>query len=144
MTRIVMFAALVLALAIGVWVVQLPDDKLGNGPEVSSTTGEAIVAVIVPELSGKAALGANAFDGLCAGCHGANAGGIEGKGPPLIHKIYEPGHHGDFAFVRATQQGVRSHHWSFGDMPPVSGATDADIEAIIAYIRTVQRANDIY
>lgn len=75
--------------------------------------------------------------------HGADATGQEGVAPPLVHKIYEPSHHGDQAFFLAAKQGVRAHHWRFGDMPPVEGITDPEIERIVTYIRTLQRANGI-
>jgi hypothetical protein len=64
-------------------------------------------------------------------------------GPPLVHKIYEPSHHADFAFQKAVQSGVRSHHWGFGNMPPVEGITAAEIAMIITYVRTLQVANGI-
>ena len=73
-----------------------------------------------------------------------NASGIEGKGPPLVHKYYHPGHHGDAAFFQAARNGVRSHHWRFGDMPPVKGLTDADIKAIVRYVRELQKENGIF
>jgi len=60
-----------------------------------------------------------------------------------VHAIYEPGHHGDLAFKRAAMNGVRAHHWPFGNMPPVQGITRADIGAIVAYVRALQRANGI-
>ncbi len=106
--------------------------------------GAAIVQVTVPPLEGRAAMGELAFNAKCAACHGENAAGRQGKGPPLIHKYYEPSHHGDMAFRLAPQQGVRAHHWKFGNMPPVEGLTEADIGAIIAYVRTVQKANGIF
>jgi mono/diheme cytochrome c family protein len=56
------------------------------------------------------------FNTNCARCHGQQATGTA-QGPPLVHKIYEPNHHGDFAFQRAAANGVRAHHWQFGDMP---------------------------
>ncbi len=65
------------------------------------------------------------------------------KGPPLIHVIYEPSHHADMAFVMAMRNGVRAHHWPFGDMAPVEGLSLADMEAIIAFVREVQVANGI-
>ncbi len=106
--------------------------------------GAAIVVVNVPnELSATAKMGKRAFDVKCASCHGENAAGKDGIAPPLIHKIYEPSHHGDEAFQRAAKLGVRSHHWPFGDMPPVQGLTRADVEAVIAYIREVQQENGI-
>lgn len=38
----------------------------------------------------------------------APAGGRQGMAPPLIHIHYEPGHHGDSAFLRAVRQGKAS------------------------------------
>jgi len=102
-----------------------------------------MVEVTVPELTGAAKMGEQFFNAKCAVCHGENAAGKEGFGPPLIHKIYEPSHHGDMAFMLAPRRGVQAHHWRFGDMPPVEGLTDGDIKQLIAYVRTVQRANGI-
>ena len=42
----------------------------------------------------------------CFSCHGANAAGVNGSGPPLVHKTYEPSHHGDTAFYNAAFNGV--------------------------------------
>ncbi|MGH7231326.1 MAG: c-type cytochrome [Nitrospiraceae bacterium] len=78
------------------------------------------------------------FNAQCARCHGERATGTA-QGPPLVHKIYEPNHHGDFAFQRAAANGVRAHHWKFGDMPKIEGVTPSDVEQIIAYVRWLQR-----
>ena len=86
---------------------------------------------------------ARAFEAKCSACHGVNAAGRDGSGPPLIHKIYEPSHHGDGAFLVAATNGVRQHHWSFGNMPPVEGITQAEVKSIVTYVREVQRANGI-
>ncbi len=106
-------------------------------------TGAAIVAVNMPTLSPAAETGQKLFIAKCALCHGANADGREGKGPPLIHKIYEPGHHGDASFQSAALNGVRSHHWRFGNMPAVSDIKLEEVDLIIAYVREVQRHNGI-
>ncbi|HKL65951.1 MAG TPA: cytochrome c [Roseovarius sp.] len=107
--------------------------------------GTAIVEVNVPGvLSPQARMGERAFNAECAACHGANAAGNEGQGPPLVHRIYEPGHHSDMAFVLAAKNGVRAHHWRYGNMPPVSGVTDADVKAITAYVRALQKENGIF
>ena len=107
--------------------------------------GGAIVKVRLPsELSPQAQIGERAFNAKCAACHGTNAAGREGKGPPFVHKIYEPNHHSDMAFVVAAKNGVRSHHWRFGNMPPVKGVTDADVKAITAYVRALQKENGIF
>ena len=106
-------------------------------------TGQSMVVIEIPELSMAAQSGKQAFDKNCASCHGSNAAGQEGKAPPLIHRIYEPGHHGDMSFVLAAKNGVRAHHWPFGNMPPVEGITEAEIQNIILYVRELQRANGI-
>jgi mono/diheme cytochrome c family protein len=82
------------------------------------------------------------FQRHCAECHGAAATGSD-KGPPLVHRIYAPNHHADFSFFRAIEQGVRSHHWRFGDMAPVPAVQRADAAAIVRHIRDLQRANGI-
>lgn len=117
-----------------------------NPPENTSPVAAAngaIVTVQVPPIGGTAAIGQRMFETACASCHGTNATGIEGTAPPLVHVIYEPGHHGDEAFQRAVAGGVRSHHWRFGSMPPVSSLTRGDVAMIITYIRELQRANGI-
>ena len=107
--------------------------------------GAPIFEVKLPDnLASLAQMGERAFNAKCAVCHGANAAGREGKGPPLVHKIYEPNHHSDMAFVMAAKNGVRSHHWRFGNMPPVDGATDADVKAITAYVRALQKENGVF
>lgn len=78
------------------------------------------------------------FKANCARCHG-DAGVGTNQGPPLVHKIYEPNHHGDAAFQRAAAAGVRAHHWQFGDMPRIETVTPSDVEQIVGYVRWLQR-----
>jgi mono/diheme cytochrome c family protein len=120
--------------------------KPGNDPiETPFSKGAAMVTVTLPAaLSEQAQIGKRGFDAKCALCHGENAGGQNGVAPPLIHKIYEPNHHSDAAFLLATKNGVRSHHWKFGNMPPVQGLTDGDVRNIARYIREVQKENGIF
>jgi len=86
--------------------------------------------------------GAAVFATHCAACHGPGAVGSN-KGPPLVHKVYEPSHHDDGSFYRAVAQGVPAHHWPFGDMLPVPSVSEAEVERIIAYVRELQRAAGI-
>lgn len=88
------------------------------------------------------ARGIELFAANCAGCHGADALGSD-RGPPLIHRIYEPSHHSDLAFYRAIALGVHQHHWEFGDMAPVPGLSGEDAAHIIAWVRREQRAAGI-
>ena len=118
-------------------------DQFRSSTEESTEDAGPMVAVEVPALMGTALIGEQIFNAKCAVCHGENAAGRFGAGPPLVHKIYEPSHHGDAAFMLAPRRGVRAHHWPFGDMPPVEGLTDGEIKQIISYVRTLQRANGI-
>jgi mono/diheme cytochrome c family protein len=135
--------------AVAYWKARTPQDDLRT-PVVSTQMHGADAAarakdadeIIVPQLSSAAQLGKVAFDESCAACHGTNASGTE-SGPPLIHKIYEPSHHSDYSFVAAVKTGTRAHHWRFGDMAPVEGVTDKQIEWITRYVREIQRANGI-
>jgi len=118
--------------------------KMNAAPEQPvPSSGLPLVSVTVPALSETAEAGKAVYDAKCAECHGDNAAGRDGMAPPLVHKIYEPGHHGDAAFYLAARNGVRAHHWPFGDMPPVEGIEDAQIERIVTYVRELQRANGI-
>ncbi|MFZ8875205.1 MAG: cytochrome c, partial [Paracoccaceae bacterium] len=62
----------------------------------------------------------------------------------LVHKIYEPSHHGDQSFQMAVAMGVRSHHWKFGNMPAIEGLSREDVFQITQYVRELQRANGIF
>lgn len=111
--------------------------------KTSGIQGAALVEINAPELSDRAKLGQLVFETSCAACHGKNAAGQDGVAPPLVHKIYEPSHHGDAAFLLAAKNGVRAHHWSFGNMPPVPNVPDDSIALIVDYVRELQRANGI-
>jgi len=103
---------------------------------------QGTVHVKVPSLSDVATRGKAAFDANCAPCHGVNASGSD-KGPPLVHDIYNPGHHADGAFFLAAKLGVRQHHWPFGNMPPQPQVTEEQLKAIVLYVRELQSANGI-
>ena len=95
------------------------------------------------DLSERARTGEALFGANCAACHGPGAAGTD-QGPTFIAGVYHPGHHADFAFARAVRFGVPRHHWSFGDMPPVPGLADDEVQQIICYVREVQRANGLF
>jgi mono/diheme cytochrome c family protein len=82
--------------------------------------------------------GADLYAAHCAECHGEDLRGTD-LGPSHLSIVYEPNHHGDFAFILAVEQGSPAHHWSFGDMAPVEGLTLDDVTAIIAFVREQQR-----
>jgi mono/diheme cytochrome c family protein len=140
--RLLIGAAVLGALVIAGWAVFIREPaQIAKAPE---ETGDALVEVTLPAaFSDTEQMGARAFEAKCAACHGTSAVGRDGKGPPLVHVIYEPSHHGDQAFHLAVTEGVRGHHWPFGNMPAVEGLTPSDIDVIVAYVRALQRANGI-
>jgi mono/diheme cytochrome c family protein len=87
--------------------------------------------------------GAEVYAAKCASCHGADLEGTA-KGPSHLSKVYEPSHHSDAAFRRAIAQGSPAHHWNFGAMPPVQGMSEADVTAVIAFIRQQQQARGFH
>jgi mono/diheme cytochrome c family protein len=81
--------------------------------------------------------GAEPYAQHCASCHGADLRGTD-EGPSHLSVVYEPGHHPDWSFEVAVREGVRAHHWSYGDMPPIPDIDDDELDDLIAYIRAVQ------
>ena len=139
------FFALVAVVAAVWFIVQPSHSRTGvQREEGIALSAGALATVKLPNsFTEQEQIGASAYDAVCAACHGPHGQGRDGVAPPLVHKIYEPSHHGDMAFVLAAQNGVRAHHWEFGNMPAVEGVTRSDILAIVAYIRALQRANGI-
>ena len=86
--------------------------------------------------------GEKSFQNRCAVCHGQQADGTA-TGPPLVNKLYEIGHHPNFSFHNAVNNGVTAHHWNFGDMPPIPNVPPEEIDAIICHVRDLQRAEGI-
>ena len=111
-----------------------------NATNSLSSLGKDQTAIQIPKEFHQ---GEERFNTLCSRCHGLHAQGT-GTGPPLVHKIYEPSHHGDFAFQRAAAQGVRAHHWEFGNMPKIVDASPDDVILIIQYVRWLQREAGIH
>ena len=112
------------------------------GKIIGSDDKATAVEVKVPALSPVAQKGKALFDANCKACHGKNAAGTD-QGPPFIHPVYRPGHHGDQAFVLAAMNGVRSHHWRFGNMPKQPQVKPEEVLLIVRYVRALQQANGI-
>ena len=79
--------------------------------------------------------GESKFQAHCSVCHGPQGTGTQ-QGPPLVHKIYEPNHHGDAAFQRAAASGVKADALA-GLAALIEGELDA--EEWMARLRLVER-----
>jgi cytochrome c5 len=125
------------------WCLLVGCSENGTNARESSTPAPMAPISGEKDLPTEFKEGESKFNAFCSRCHGAQATGTA-QGPPLVHKIYEPNHHADFAFQRAAAQGVKAHHWKFGDMPKIDGVTADDVTQIIGYIRWLQRQAGIF
>ncbi|MEA1902772.1 MAG: cytochrome c [Actinomycetota bacterium] len=116
------------AIALAVVVSACGSSSAVDGPDIPVQDADLVAA------------GDVLYQANCASCHGADLRGTD-LGPSHLSIVYEPGHHGDIAIDFAIRFGSPSHHWPFGDMAPVEGLSDDDIEAVIAFIRESQRLN---
>jgi mono/diheme cytochrome c family protein len=87
--------------------------------------------------------GEQKFTTHCSRCHGVGGVGTN-QGPTFLHKVYEPNHHGDVAFQRAAANGVKAHHWQFGDMPKIDAVKPEDVDDIVKYVRWLQKQAGIF
>ena len=120
------------------WFVVVGCSENGTSARESSPPATIAQISVGKDLPTEFKDGEVKFNTFCSPCHGAQGTG-SAQGPPLVHKIYEPSHHADFAFQRAAAQGVKAHHWKFGNMPKIEGVTADDVTQIIGYIRWLQR-----
>lgn len=117
---------------------------------VRMTAVAAMAALTVASCSGgdeqpdseAAGTGAALYGQACASCHGSDLRGTD-QGPSHLSQVYAPDHHPDAAFRGAITQGSRAHHWNFGDMPPVGGLSDDEIDLVIGYIRAQQEIHGL-
>jgi mono/diheme cytochrome c family protein len=109
-----------------------------DGSDTTGTTGtETEAAAPEPYDDPDLARGQELFEANCAACHGIDLKGTD-TGPPFLHEVYVPSHHGDIAFFMAAEQGVQPHHWDFGAMPPVPTVDRDEVQLIVDYVRARQ------
>ena len=139
------FAVLITLLAVAVLVVAACGDDDGNGYGASEPVAEEPAADEPVAVTGGASPeielpGEQLFIANCSMCHGVNASGTA-QGPPLLHEVYEPGHHPDASFIIAVSRGVRQHHWQFGNMPAVPDLSIDQIQQVVCFVRQLQVAD---
>lgn len=79
--------------------------------------------------------GAAIYGANCAQCHGVDLEGTE-RGPSLLDPAYRS--LTDAAVADAIRNGVAERLWTFGPMPANGALSDAQIDAIIEYLRAEQ------
>lgn len=101
-------------------------------------TGGSDEEPAVPGSPEELAFGEEVYGQSCATCHGPEAGGGL-AGPPLTHEAYEG--ITDAQIRTAIAQGKPPTLWPQFEagMAPVPGLSASQVDAVIAYIRDVQR-----
>jgi len=97
-------------------------------------------SIFLPDSNYKPSIsqGKGGYQSSCMKCHGKELLGTT-KGPSLLDDVYKSSHHADLSFYFAVKNGVRQHHWKFGDMPTIAGLTPQRVSDIISYIRWMQK-----
>jgi mono/diheme cytochrome c family protein len=90
------------------------------------------VAFTVAAQDGKAL-----YDKECAKCHGANGNGDTKMGKKLGAKDYTKEAIDDAKAFKATKEGLKEGDKTL--MKPIEGATDDQIKAVIAYMKTFKK-----
>lgn len=108
-----------------------------------SNHGQTAKHIPSPKVPAQLTLNKMLYEKYCAECHGVDLRGSD-KGPPFMHRVYHPGHHGDRSFYVAVKKGAKAHHWKFGDMKPIEGIDDRVIGSIVKYVRYVQKAAGLF
>ncbi|TKB62836.1 MAG: cytochrome c [Nitrospira sp.] len=116
---------------------------LGAAPACSQNGGEPQGTGTVASAPVELREGEQKFNANCSLCHGIGGVGTT-HGPAFLHKVYEPNHHGDEAFQRAADNGVKAHHWQFGDMPKIDAVKPGDVDHIVKYVRWLQKQAGIF
>ncbi len=136
---VLVIAVVVALLSVVLTSTDFKKEESVTAPATAPTTSPQPAAVV---LSAQALAGMQPYNRSCASCHGEAGIGTK-LGPPLMHKVYNPGHHADESFVRAVRNGVQQHHWQFGDMPPRPEVTDEEIALIVRFVRELQVSQGI-
>lgn len=99
-----------------------------------------VVTVTIPELSTEAAAGRIAFNTHCSECHGKDGIG-DMTGPPMLYPFYRPADFPDERFGQAVREGAPKRLWKMGSMKAMPEVSEAEIKAMLLYVREAQAAN---
>ncbi len=122
-------------------VIALVAAACGGGDDDTGSTGDDDGAATTMSAA-SAEDGQALFDATCTACHGEGGVGIEGLGKPLINNTFVAGldDAGLIQFLKVGR-GADDPENTTGVAMPAKGGNpaldDADLEAIVAYLRTL-------
>ena len=97
----------------------------------------------IPELNAVEMRGREAFNNVCAGCHGVNGTGDTDIGPPLMHPYYRTILLSDEAIIKAIRQGTPEDKWKYGHMPAQVDVSNEQALEIVAFYNALRRVNSL-
>jgi disulfide bond formation protein DsbB len=106
--------------------------------------GQAASAQKVEAPKGDAAKGKTVFEGTCASCHGPDAKGLPGLGKDLTTSEWVSTQTDAQLekFIKTGRPAADKLNTTGIDMPPKGGnpaLTDADIENVVAFVRSIHQ-----
>ena len=125
-TKATLLAAASALTLLGVTFVLSPLLQPATAAASQKPSTNIVSAVASPTLEKEAERGHSLFERNCAHCHGDDARGDEG---PSLHDLKKT----DARITRIVKEGIK------GEMPKFGAKlNDADIQALIAYLRTLK------
>ena len=97
----------------------------------------------IPTLNTVEMRGREAFNNVCASCHGVDGTGDTDIGPPLMHPYYRAILLSDDKIFKVIKQGTPEDKWKYGHMPAQINVSDADAREIIAFYNALRRVNSL-
>ena len=97
----------------------------------------------IPELNAVEMRGREAFNSLCADCHGADGTGDTDIGPPLMHPYYRKDLLSDEDIIKAIGRGTPEDKWKYGHMPAQIDVSNEQALEIVEFYNALRRVNNL-
>ncbi len=129
------------AAAIGI-VALMALDPLGPGQRTAAESTSTSAVEVGEVAAGDPVNGEAIYASTCATCHGPDAEGIQGLGPPLVGNEFVQSLTDAelIAFINVGRDASHSDNKTGVAMPPKGGnpsLTDGDIADVVAFLRTL-------
>ncbi|MCK5547238.1 MAG: cytochrome c [Rhodospirillaceae bacterium] len=97
----------------------------------------------IPELNAVELRGREAFNSMCASCHGVDGTGDTDIGPPLMHPYYRKDLLSDEAIIKAIGRGTPEDKWKYGHMPAQIDVSNEQALEIVEFYNALRRVNNL-